>query len=107
MHIQILGSKMDLTPSIKEYVEEKIGGLDKFVARYEAESDIVAKVDLGRTSNKQQKGEVYFAEVTIALPGGVVRAEDTHVDLHSAVDSVKNVLKKKLVKFKEMDIKKR
>ncbi len=107
MHIQILGTKMDLTPSIKEYVEEKIGGLSKFVKRYEAESDIIAKVDLGRSTAHHNKGEVYYAEVTIALPGGVVRSENKHDNLHSAIDGVKNSLKKELVKFKEKQIRTR
>lgn len=104
MQIQIQGTQMDLTPAIKEYIEEKIGGLSKFVERYEAETNIIAKVDIGRTTHHHSKGDVYYAEVTIALPGGVVRAENTHEDLHAAVDSVKGTLKKELVKYKEKDL---
>jgi ribosomal subunit interface protein len=58
MNIAIKATHLDLTPAIKEYAEEKVGNLEKFI------QPIEAKIELER-DRKHHSGEVFRAEVTL------------------------------------------
>lgn len=104
MQIQIQGTQLDLTPAIKQYIEDKIGGLAKFVSRYEEQGEILARVEIARTTQHHMKGEVYYAEVTMHVPGKTMRAEHTDHDIRVSIDRVKAQLKNDLVKYKEKQV---
>lgn len=88
---------MELTEAIKDYVNEKIGGLEKFF-----DNIIEAKVDVGKTSNHHQKGDVFRAEVNLDVPEKyVLRAEATREDLYMAINEVKDDLQRQIKKYKE------
>jgi len=96
MKISILGTNMDLTPALKDYVEEKIGGLDKFY-----DGILEARVDVGITTKHHQKGEIYRAEVNLEVPQKhVLRAESVKEDLYVAINEVKKDLQRQIKKFK-------
>ncbi len=101
MKIQIVSKRLEMTEPLKEYIEIKIGSLDKFLARYEEEGEVLANVEISRTTSGQHKGDVFYAEINIQLPGKLLRAEDTQSDARAAIDSVKNIMKNELVKYKE------
>jgi putative sigma-54 modulation protein len=94
MIISIKGTHLDLTPSIKEYVEEKIGGLEKFIAALEA------KVELERDQH-HHSGLVFRAEVTMIVGGKIMRAEALSEDIYASVDLVIPKLKEQIAKFKD------
>jgi len=97
MKINIKGTNMELTEAIKDYVEEKIGSLDKFY-----DNILEARVDVGKTTNHHQKGDVFRAEVNLEVPQkGVLRAEATREDLYMAINQVKDELQRQIKKFKE------
>ncbi|MDD5341585.1 MAG: ribosome-associated translation inhibitor RaiA [Patescibacteria group bacterium] len=97
MKIDIKGTNMELTEAIKDYVNEKIGGLEKFF-----DNIIEAKVDVGKTSNHHQKGDVFRAEVNLDVPEKyVLRAEATREDLYMAINEVKDDLQRQIKKYKE------
>ena len=101
MKIQIVSKQLDMTEPLKEYIELKVGSLDKFLARYEEDGDLLVHVEVARTTTGQHKGEVFYAEVSVQLPGKLLRAENTQADVRAAIDSVKNIMKNELVKHKE------
>lgn len=97
MKIDIKGTNMELTEAIKDYVIEKIGSLEKFF-----DNIIEARVDVGKTSNHHQKGDVFRAEVNLQVPEiGILRAEAIREDLYMAVNEVKDDLQRQLKKYKE------
>jgi len=104
MKIKILSKQIDLTPAIKEYIEMKMGGLEKFVARYEAKGEVLVYFELARTTHHHHKGEVYYVESYLHLPGKDLRAEYVHEDARAAVDKVKDILKNEIVKYKEKSL---
>ncbi len=80
----------------------KIGSLAKLVSSIEREGmEVLARVDIVRTSNHHGKGDVYRAEVNIDAPQNIVRAEEEATDIRAAIDSVQVKLKQMLVKYKE------
>lgn len=94
MNIAIKGTHLDLTSSMKEYVEDKIGALDKFIRILEA------KVELERDRH-HKTGLVMRAEVMLIIGGKIMRAEASSEDIYASVDMVIPKLKEQIAKFKD------
>jgi ribosomal subunit interface protein len=94
-----------LTPALKIYIEEKLGALERFVKRWEKESDIKIHVEVGRTTRHHHKGDVFRAEANILLPGTMLRAEDEDFDIHVAIDRVRDRLKREIRKYRTLELK--
>lgn len=109
MKINIKGTNLDLTPSIYEYIERKIGELDKFIEHVGGAADreggtstVEAFVEVGRTSRHHKKGDVYRAEAQIRMPHVKgVRAVAETSDLYQSIDEVKNELQRQLKQHSE------
>ncbi len=101
MKIQIKGTNLDLTPSIKEYIENKISGLEKFIKSIEIGTEAIARVEIGRTTRHHVKGDVFRAEVNIDLTQNIARAEHTDADVRTSIDMVYGKLKNILSKQKD------
>jgi putative sigma-54 modulation protein len=94
MNITIKATNLDLTPSIKKYVEEKVGHLAKFIVAQEG------KVELERDKH-HHTGLVFRAEVMLVVGGKLMRAEERAEDIYSCVDLVIPKLKEQIGKFKD------
>lgn len=95
MNIIITGKGMDLTPPIREYIEKKIGGLDKFYDRV-----IKAEVRVGKQSQHHLKGEVFIAECKLDVPGVDPFASVNEKSLYKAIDKLRDYLESELKKHK-------
>jgi putative sigma-54 modulation protein len=94
MDIKIRGKNVELTPAMKEYIEEKIGGLDKYF-------DQVKSVDVALTVEKNKSIEnTQKAEVTMHVNGSVIRGEEASVSMYSSIDIVVEKLERQLKKYK-------
>ena len=101
MKIIIKTTNLELTPAINEYIEEKIGSLDKFLnKKLEKESEIKIEVEIARTTKHHKSGDVYYAEANIHLPGKILRAEHSDWDIRVAVDKIKDILQQEIKKYK-------
>ena len=102
MKLHLKATNIDLTEPLKVYVDEKLGGLEKFIKRWDAEGGVEIWVEVGRTSRHHKKGDVFMAEADIRLPGKVFRAEDEDFDIRVAIDRVRDKLERDISKYKEM-----
>jgi len=102
MNIIIKSSKLDLTPAIKEYIETKIGSLDRFLERFEQKSEIKAEVEIARTTQHHRHGDVFYAEINLHLPKKNLRAEHSDWDIRVAIDKAKGKLQQEIKKYKEI-----
>lgn len=100
MNLDISGKNLDLTPSIKTYIEEKLGGIDRFVAKFDQEGGVDLRVTVGRTTEHHHKGEVYLAATDLHLPGKTLRAEESDADLRVAIDGVRKKLLAEIETYK-------
>lgn len=101
MIINIKAKNLELTPSIKEYIEEKLLSLSHFIQKWEEEGAVEADFELARSTQHHHKGNVYFAEVNLSLGGKLLRAKFEGDDPHEVVDKVKDKIKTEIIKFKE------
>ena len=95
MNIAIKGTNLGLTDEIKEYAEDKVGNLTKFLPGV-----LEIKVELER-ARKHRSGEVFRAEVMLIVGGKVMRADAGAEDIYAAIDLVIPKLKEQISKFKD------
>lgn len=101
MKIIIKATNLELTPAINEYIEEKIGSLDKFLnKKFEKESEVKIEVEIAKTTKHHKSGYIYYAEANMHLPGKILRAEHSDWDVRVAIDNVKNKLQQEVKKYK-------
>ncbi len=102
MQINIKATNLELTSPIKEYIEMKIGHLSKFVEKIENKgTEVLARVEIGRTSKHHVKGNVYRVEVNVDAPHNILRIEEEGSDVRALLDFAQDKLKQLLVKYKE------
>jgi len=94
MNISIKATNLDLTPSIKDYVNEKIGHLGKYIDAIEA------KVELERDRH-HHTGAVFRTEVSLIIGGKVMMADASAEDIYSSTDMVVPKIKEQISKFKD------
>ena len=95
MNIQIYSKNYDLNQEIKDYIQEKIGGLAKFI-----DNIIDVKVEASKSTQHHENGDYYYVEVNIKVPGRLVRAVAEKESLFVAVDEVREELSRELNKVK-------
>ena len=90
MKFNIRGDKLKVTNAINDYVESKIGKLDKYFKDEEIEANIVVKV----------RGNRQIIEVTVITDNFILRSEEEHDDLYAAIDLVIDKLERQIRKNK-------
>lgn len=105
MVINIRAIGMDLTPAIRQYVEEKLSGLEKYAA--ETIKIMQMDVDIGRDTAHHHKGEVFTCSVNVDIPGDLLKVERNADDLYKAIDKVRDHLRETLAQRKDKMIEER
>ncbi|WJV32172.1 ribosome-associated translation inhibitor RaiA (plasmid) [Rossellomorea sp. AcN35-11] len=91
MEFNIRGENFEVTPSLSEYVESKVTKLTKY---FNETPDATAHVKMTVFQG------VHKVEVTIPMKGLLLRAEDDHADMYSAIDAVLEKLERQVRKYK-------
>src|SRR3989338_5456380 len=101
MIIKLKETNLTLIPITKDYVEKKLQPLGRFVKRYEEKGEIHMFVEIAKTTKHHQKGNVFYAEITMELPKKIIRAEATNSDVRTALDEIKDLVKNECRQYKE------
>ncbi|MFJ8530518.1 ribosomal subunit interface protein [Bacillus pseudomycoides] len=89
MKFNIRGENIEVTPALKDYVEKKLGKLERYFDTFPE-----IKVNLKVYSDKQR------VEVTIPFTDLLLRAEETHSDMYAAIDLVVDKIERQIRKHK-------
>lgn len=89
MKFKIIGRRYDVTDKIKDYVEKKLGKLDKF---FKEESE--ARVVIGTIKDSD------YIETTIYSGGMMYRAEASDKEILAAIDKIVDVIERQIRKNK-------
>ncbi len=113
MQVNINTKDIELTESLRTYVEKKVGDLERYLQGMYEENDmpeeqsgerdpVMVDVEIGRTTRHHRKGDVYRAEINIDVPSTkrVLRAESKKPDLHLAIDEVKDEMQREIKKYR-------
>jgi putative sigma-54 modulation protein len=107
MNIIIKTKNIEMTPSLREFVEEKIGSLEKYFDLLRKEDDpalvsaIEADVEVGKTTLHHRKGDICRAEVLLTFHSNKLRAAKSADDLEKAIVEVRDDLQRQITNFKE------
>ena len=102
MRIDIKGTQLELTPSLKTFINQKIGAVGKLLSKLEREGELTLFFEVARTTRHHRHGDVFYAEATLAIPGGgTIRIEENDADARVAIDRVRDRLKLEIQKQKD------
>ncbi len=87
MKTSIKATNIELTSSIRSYVEDKLSHLDNMVEKY---NDSSAQVEVGKITRHHKSGEVFFAEINLHMDGKLFREVVDAEDLYAAIDQAKD-----------------
>lgn len=92
LNFNIRGENIEVTPAIREYVENKIEKIERYFSNG---VNANANVNLKVYNDKQTK-----VEVTIPLKSVTLRAEERHIDMYAAIDLIVDKLERQIRKHK-------
>lgn len=89
MKLNFTGKNMEVTEALRDITSKKLGKLEKYF-----QEDIQGDVVFSTEKNRK------IIEVTINLPGTILRAEESSDDMYIAIDSAVDVLERQIRKHK-------
>lgn len=89
MNMNYAGKNMEVTDALREVTEKKLSKLDKYFQK-----DIEGNVTFSTQKNRK------IIEVTINLPGTIIRAEESSDDMYASIDKAVDVLERQIRKYK-------
>jgi putative sigma-54 modulation protein len=97
MQIQIQSTKLEMTDAIRDYIQEKVDMLEKFLVNFPI---INCHFEIEKASHSHS-GEIFRAEMNLNLGGDLLRVEKTEEDMYKAIDKVKDHMEQAIIKYKE------
>ncbi|KKT14776.1 MAG: hypothetical protein UW83_C0012G0003 [Parcubacteria group bacterium GW2011_GWD1_44_9] len=98
MKINIKATSIELTQAISDYVYKKISSIEKYLDK--SNTDIIAQVEVGRSTRHHKTGNIFRAEVHITGVGLDLYAVSEMEDLYAAIDVVKDEIVHNVVQSK-------
>ncbi|HSX41199.1 MAG TPA: ribosome-associated translation inhibitor RaiA [Candidatus Saccharimonadales bacterium] len=95
--LQTTGRHFELDAKIMEYIEKKIGNLDKFLPRGtgEVSGSVILELDESHTADSQ-----CISEIEIDVKGERMHAREETVNMYAAIDICEQKLKAQILRYK-------
>jgi ribosomal subunit interface protein len=100
MKLNIRAAGLNLTPSIRLYIEEKFKPISRLVQRFDLEGAVKVWVEIARVTQHHRHGDVFLAKANIHLPKKILRAEERAHDIRTAIDILKHTLRLEIEKYR-------
>lgn len=102
MNIIIKTKNLELTDKLKDTINNKIGGLKKFLKKFKKEEEDLFDtfVEVERESRHHRKGDIFKTEVKIKMPMRNLLAEAHGENLIKTITDVKKELEIEIQKYK-------
>ncbi|WP_339060477.1 ribosome hibernation-promoting factor, HPF/YfiA family [Tepidibacillus marianensis] len=91
MNFNVRGDNIEVTEALREYVEKKVGRIEKYFDTPPT-SPVYVTMKVVR--------DLHSVEVTVQLPGVVLRGEEQNEDMYAAIDIVVEKLERQIRKHK-------
>jgi len=96
MTINIIAKGMELTPAIREYTEEKMLSLEKYL-----ESIRHIDVEVGMADGSHHSGKIFQCKANVQIGGETIMVDREAEDLYKAIDKVKDHLRETITQWKD------
>ncbi|HJU71110.1 MAG TPA: ribosome-associated translation inhibitor RaiA [Paucimonas sp.] len=94
MNLTISGHHLELTPAIRDYVQNK---LERIKRHFDHVIDIAVILTVDNLPEKEKRQK---AEITLRLRGKDIHVESIAQDLYAAIDSLIDKLDRQVMKYK-------
>jgi putative sigma-54 modulation protein len=94
MEVTIRGRNVEVTPRLQDYVEKKVGKLDRYLPTID-EAHMELSVEKTRSAQDRQ-----VAQLTVRSKGAILRAEEHNHDLFTAIDAVMDKMYRQIGRYK-------
>ena len=94
MEVSIFARNMEVTPRLREYVERKVGKLDRYLPTIDE-----ARVDLSM-ENTRNAAHRQVAQLTVRVGGTILRAEKRSQDIFTSIDAVMDKMYRQIARYK-------
>lgn len=89
MNSIIKGHNMELTPAIREYAEQKLGGI---ISRLDKDKSSTLEIELGITTKHHKHGDMYKAKALVVMGSRRVHVESVTDEMYKSIDELKDKL---------------
>ncbi len=96
MKLQIKAVGMDMTDSVRTYVTEKIGGLERLIVEGHREAALADVKLIYKPSDTEDTKDKCHVTISGLGRGDAIHVEEEAEDMHVAIDRVAHVLKETL-----------
>lgn len=86
---------MHVSPRLREYVEKKVGKLDRHLPNVGE-----VRVDLAEEKNARSATDRHVAQITVHARGAILRSEERKDDIFAAVDAVLDKINRQIERYK-------
>ena len=90
MQVSVTGHHVDVTDSLRNFIEEKISKLKR---HFDNVTDVHVILTVAKLEQK--------AEATVQISGAKLFADDTKEDMYQAIDGMVDKLDRQIIKHKE------
>ncbi len=95
MNLTISGHHLEVTPAIREYVQNK---LERVLRHFDQVIDIAVILTVDNLTEKEKRQK---AEINLRLAGKTVYVESCSQDLYASVDTLIDKLDRQVMKYKD------
>ena len=96
MHLQLTGHQLDITPSLRDYVTEK---LERITRHFDHLIDVNVILSVSKLEQK--------AECTVHVRGRDIFCESIAEDMYAAIDTLVDKLDRQIIRHKEKAVEQR
>ena len=94
MNLLITGHHLELTPALRQYVEEKVQRVTRHFDQI-IEMEVILALESTADKDRRQR-----AEINLRVPGDTLHAECYSQEMYAAIDMVVEKLDRQVSKFK-------
>ena len=95
MNIVVRGRNVDITPRLQEYVDKKVGKLERYLPTIDE-----ARMELS-TEDTRSAQHSQIAQLTVRSRGRILRAEERDQDIFAAIDTVMDKMQRQITRHKD------
>ena len=101
MNINIKNTNMVLTAELSSYLDKRVKVIEKFFSH---DPSVKCDIELAKTTEHHKNGDIYRAEIHITAKNKNHYASAEEVDIHNAIDIVKDEILREIKSQKEKKI---
>lgn len=98
MRLKLKATNISAGNDVREYLDKKLQSLGKLLDF--DDPAVLVDVELGRTTQHHEKGDVFFAEINIHRGKENFRAVANRTDMMSAIDGMRDAIARELLSEK-------